>query len=101
MRLICEANIFTFPDKISSIPLDRHDLEISYLTGIINTKNLTLEQIKELSDFYIKYSNKLSIDPIKVDKYLWELGSKFCNKRACQDCPLHSDCSTKIKGRKI
>lgn len=97
LRLIYESNICNFSDDISTIPLDRHDIEISYLNEIINTKTLTSKQIKELSDAYIKYSNKININPNKVDKYLWEIGSKFCDKKDCENCPLCSNCSTKIK----
>lgn len=97
LRLIYESNICDFSDDISTIPLDRHDIEISYLNKIINTKTLTSKQISELSNAYIKYSNELNVNPDKLDKYLWEIGNKFCNKKDCKNCPLCSNCSTKIK----
>lgn len=97
LRLIYESNLCEFLDDISTIPLDRHDIEISYLNKIINTKTLTSKQISELSNTYIKYSNELNVNPDKLDKYLWEIGSKFCNKNNCKNCSLSSNCSTKIK----
>ncbi len=70
LRLIYESNLCKFSDDISTIPLDRHDIEISYLNKIINTKKLTSKQISELSNAYINYSNKSNVNPNKIDKYL-------------------------------
>lgn len=98
LRLIYESNLCEISDEISTIPLDRHDIEISYLNKIVNIKNLTSKQILELSNAYIKCSNELNVNPDKLDKYLWEIGSRFCNKKDCINCPLSSNCSTKIKG---
>ena len=96
LRLIYESNVCEFSDDISSIPLDRHDIEISYLNGIINTKNLSASHIEKLSKAYVRCSNILKISPDKLDKYLWEIGNKFCNRKDCIHCPLSSICSTKI-----
>lgn len=35
LRLIYESNVCNFNDKLGYIPLDRHDIEISYLNNII------------------------------------------------------------------
>ncbi len=96
LRLIYESNICNFSDDISAIPLDRHDIEISYLNKIIDTKNPNSKQISSLSSAYIECGNKLKIKPNIIDKYLWEIGNKFCNKKDCLNCPLYSSCSTKI-----
>lgn len=97
LRLIYESNLCEFSDEISTIPLDRHDIEISYLNKIIKIKTLTSKQTSELSNAYIKCSNELNVNPDKLDKYLWEIGSRFCNKKDCINCLLCSNCSTKIK----
>lgn len=96
LRLIYEANVCNFNDDISLIPLDRHDIEISYLNGIIESKNLNKKQIADLSNAYVAISNKLNVSATEVDKYLWEIGNRFCNKNNCSDCPLHDNCKTKI-----
>ena len=75
--------------------MDRHDIEISYLNGIIKNKELTTKQIAELSTAYISASNKLNINPSVVDKYLWEIGNQYCNKHNCTNCPLVNNCLTK------
>lgn len=95
IRLIYEANICSFNDKIKYIPLDRHDIEISYLNGIIDTPKLNSKEIEELSDLYIKSGEKLGIDANLIDKYLWNVGTSFCNTKKCDSCPLKNTCKTK------
>ena len=95
LRLIYESNICVLDDGIQAIALDRHDLEISYLNGIIKHKELTTKQIAELSSAFINASNKLKINPSGVDKYLWEIGNQYCNKHNCINCPLVNNCLTK------
>ncbi len=96
LRLIYEANICDFDDDLPSIPLDRHDIEISYLNNIIESKNLTPKQIDLLSDSYINNGKKLGIKANVIDKYLWEIGNQYCNKKDCINCPLFINCKTKI-----
>lgn len=96
LRLIYESNICNFNDKLGYIPLDRHDIEISYLNDIIDSRKLNNKQIEELSSLYIKSGEKFGIDANLIDKYLWNIGSDFCNKRNCLKCPLHDNCKTKI-----
>ena len=96
IRLIYEAHICKFDDKLSYIPLDRHDIEISYLNNIIDSKKLSSKQIEELSSLYIKSGEKLGIDANLVDQYLWNIGNDFCNRKKCTSCPLHDDCKKKI-----
>ena len=80
---------------MENIPIDRHDIEISYLTGVVDTMNLNLVEIKSLSSFYIQEGKKQKISPSSIDKYLWEVGNSFCNKKQCDDCPLQSLCNKK------
>lgn len=95
LRLIYESNVCKFNDKLGYIPLDRHDIEISYLNSIIDSRKLNNSQIEELSSLYIKSGEKLGIDANLIDKYLWNIGSDFCNKKNCINCPLYEDCKTK------
>lgn len=95
LRLISESDLCDFDDQISVIPLDRHDLEISYLNHIIPSKNLTPKQIHELSDLLIDVGKKINLSSICIDKYLWEIGNTFCNKNDCCNCPLYENCETK------
>lgn len=91
-RIITDSNICNFDEMVESIPIDRHDIEISYLTGIINSKNISENEIKDLSNSYVKIGNKLNINPSDIDKYLWEIGNTFCNKKKCSGCPLSIHC---------
>ena len=96
LRLIYESNVCNFDDKLGYIPLDRHDIEISYLNNIIDSQKLNSKQIEELSSLYIESGEKIGIDANLVDKYLWNIGNDFCNRKNCIICPLHDDCKTKI-----
>ena len=95
IRLIYESNVCNFNDRLGYIPLDRHDIEISYLNGIIQSENLNSKQIEELSKLYIKSGEKFGIDANLIDKYLWNIGNDFCNKKNCTNCPLYKECKTK------
>lgn len=96
LRLIYESGVCKFNDKLGYIPLDRHDIEINYLNNIIDSQKLNNQQIEELSTQYIKGGEKLGIDANLVDKYLWNIGNDFCNKKNCINCPLCDDCKTKM-----
>lgn len=76
IRVISDSNICNFKEKVNSIPIDRHDIEISYLTNIINENSLSNSEIIKLSDSYIKVGKELNINPSDIDKYLWG-GRKF------------------------
>ncbi len=92
IRIICDAKVCNFKKIIDSIPIDRHDIEISYLTGVINEKKVGEKDIKNLSDTYVKISKELDINPSDIDKYLWDVGNSFCNKKECDECPLKNLC---------
>lgn len=91
-RIITDSKICNFDEMVESIPIDRHDIEISYLTGIINSKNINNKEINELSNCYVKICNELKINPSEIDKYLWEVGNTFCNKKNCSSCPINIYC---------
>lgn len=91
IRTIYDSKVCNF-GKIKSIPIDRHDIEISYLSGIISKKDISSKEIKELSDAFVLTGEKLNINPSDIDKYLWELGNSFCNNQDCLNCPLYSIC---------
>jgi hypothetical protein len=95
LRLIYEAKVCNFSVKLGYIPLDRHDIEISYLNNIIDSKKLNNKEIEELSTLYIKSGEKQGIDANLIDKYLWNIGNDFCNKKNCINCPLYGNCKTK------
>lgn len=95
LSLIYEAKVCNFSDKLGYIPLDRHDIDISYLNNIIDSKKLNNKEIEELSTLYIKSGEKQGIDANLIDKYLWNIGNDFCNKKNCINCPLYGDCKTK------
>lgn len=93
VRIICDSQICNFKGNIESIPIDRHDVEISYLTGIINSEKISEKDVKRLSDNYVKIGKELNINPSDIDKYLWEVGNSFCNKKKCDECPLKKHCN--------
>lgn len=96
LRLIYEAGVCSFDDGINTLPLDRHDIEISYLNRIINKDKLNKKEIAMLNDTFFKVSNELNIKINLIDKYLWEVGNRFCNKKDCLNCPLFDNCKTKL-----
>lgn len=95
LRIIYDSKICDFKE-IDSIPIDRHDIEISYLVGIIDSKDLSSKDINNLSDVYVSVCRELGISPSNIDKYLWEVGNSFCNKKDCVNCPLSGYCSKLI-----
>ncbi len=48
IRMIKDTNICDFKENIEAIPIDRHDIEISYLTGVIDKSKLTDKEIDSL-----------------------------------------------------
>ena len=96
IRIICDSKICNFEENLNSVPIDRHDIEISYLTNIIDTNKVSNNKIKELSDTYVSIGKKLNINPSNIDKYLWQIGNSYCNRKLCDECPLNNICK-KIK----
>lgn len=92
IRIIYDSGICNFRENLKSIPIDRHDIEISYFTGIIDSKKLNEKDIQVLSDIYILLGEELNIRASVIDKYLWEVGNSFCNKKKCSECPLKVVC---------
>lgn len=92
IRLIVEAKIIGCERDLNFIPIDRHDIEISYLNGIVEKRNLNEQEIRGLSDLLIKCGHDLGIDASTVDKYFWNVGNTFCNKGNCINCPLREIC---------
>ncbi len=92
IRIIKDTEVCDFTANIENIPIDRHDIEISYLTGITNKLKLSNKEIENLSKYYVQACKELNINPSNLDKYLWELGSTFCNKKKCIECPLNKYC---------
>lgn len=80
---------------VKEIPIDRHDIEISYLLGVVDFPDLTNNDIKLLSDVWVKASIECAINPSLVDGYLWTIGVNFCNNRLCDKCPLKDICKHK------
>lgn len=96
IRLIKESNSLSFREELTFIPLDRHDIEISYYNGITNSRDLTSKEIEELSSCLIRAGKKVGLNPTLVDKYLWEVGNSFCSKKDCNLCPLGRNCKKNI-----
>lgn len=95
IRLIIELGISNI--EIKNIPIDRHDIEISYLNGIIDNNKLSNEEITKLGTIWVESSIKYGVNPIDIDKYLWTIGSRLCAKKMCDMCPLKINCQTKLK----
>lgn len=95
LRLISESGVCSFDDEIEDIPIDRHDVEISYLNGIIDKKVLSEEEIKELGSIWIEVAKLNGLTAIYIDKYLWSIGNSLCSKKSCDVCPLNTNCQKK------
>ena len=46
IRIICDSEVCSFKEKVESIPIDRHDIEISYWTGILSNKSIGNKDIQ-------------------------------------------------------
>lgn len=103
LRLIYESGICNFDDELNDIPIDRHDVEISYLNGIVDREKLSNQEMKKLGDVWIKAAKSNGVSACNIDKYLWSLGNELCLKKRCNECPIKDGCKTKIysvKGEK-
>lgn len=94
IRLIYDALNLSNKYSLLSIPIDRHDIEISYLLGVVDKKDLNEKEIKMLSDVWIEASIINNVSPSSVDEYLWAIGSKLC-VATCAHCPLNKNCKRK------
>lgn len=95
LRLISESGICDFNDKIKNIPIDRHDIEISYLNGVVKKTKLTNKEIDKLGIIWIEAASKNNIEASDIDKYLWSIGNNLCTKKQCTNCPLNTNCKKK------
>ena len=96
LRLIFESGICNFQKDIEDIPIDRHDIEISYMNGISTKENLNNNELKELGSIWIEAARENNISACYIDKYLWSIGKLFCSKKDCLNCPLKEICKGKI-----
>lgn len=95
LRLIYESGISSFDFDLENIPIDRHDIEISYLNGVVNKPNLSNDEIISLGKCWVEAARVNGITPSEIDKYLWTVGNQFCNNKKCGECPLTSTCKKK------
>lgn len=93
IRLLVEIKICNI--DLLNIPIDRHDIEISYLNGIIDSDKLNNDEISKLGTIWVNSALINGITPIDIDKYLWTIGSKLCVKKMCNICPLNVNCKQK------
>lgn len=96
LRLISEAGICEIDEDLEDIPIDRHDVEISYLNGVIDKDKLNNNELKELGSIWIKAARKCNIKASDIDRYLWTIGNSMCVRRKCLDCPLSLNCHKKV-----
>lgn len=96
LRLIYECGICDFNDEIDDIPIDRHDVEISYLNGIVKKEKLNNKELKELGTTWIRAAKECGVSACYIDKYLWSIGNSLCLKKKCLECPLKDNCKKKV-----
>ena len=95
LRLIYESGICNFTFELLNIPIDRHDIEISYLNGVTNEFCLNNDEISDLGKTWVKAAKENNLDPALIDRYLWAVGNTFCNNKNCMECPLSKTCRRK------
>lgn len=95
LRFISESGVCSFDGEIEDIPIDRHDVEISYLNGVVDKKVLRENELKELGSIWIEAAKKYGISACDIDKYLWSIGNSMCLKKKCDECPLNINCQKK------
>ncbi len=81
LRLIFESGICHFNDELQYIPIDRHDVEISYLNVVIDKQSLNNEELKMLGNVWINAAKENNISACDIDKYLWIIGNNLCKKK--------------------
>jgi len=96
LRLLYESGICNFTDELLDIPIDRHDVEISYLNGITDKVKLNSSELKSLGTLWIKAAKNRKVSACNIDQYLWSIGNNLCSKKRCLECPLKEGCKKKI-----
>ena len=96
LRLIFESGICKFNDELQDIPIDCHDIEISYLNKVVDKINLNNDDLKKLGTIWIKAGKVNNISAGDIDRYLWSVGTNLCLKKKCNECPLKKECKTKL-----
>ncbi len=101
IRILYENGLIKTQDRLTHIPIDRHDMEISKMLGILETKKSEKIEnnrivIEQLSSIWVGASLTEDIDPCETDRNLWLLGSLLCSKKKCFSCPVNDLC-VKIK----
>lgn len=82
---------------VEDIPIDRHDIEISYLISVVSSIELKGKDIKKLSNIWVLASKTQNVNPSLVDQYLWTIGVEMCTNKRCFNCPLKDICKYKDK----
>lgn len=96
LRLIYESGMCHFTDELDDIPIDRHDVEISYLNEIVDKEQLNPKKLKLLGTTWIQAAKSRGVSACDIDKYLWSIGNRLCSKKRCFECPVQAECKTKM-----
>jgi len=82
------------------MPVDIHDVRISFYTGILNNNDAIPDYenyhlyVKRVQEIILDTCNSLQINWLDIDRGLWLTGSKGCVKKKCNLCPLYDLCLT-------
>ncbi|MBU7017991.1 MAG: hypothetical protein HXS44_10810 [Theionarchaea archaeon] len=95
IRILYENDLIRVEGQLTHIPIDRHDIEISRMIGVLTTEesNWSSSVVLELlSSAWVEASYSEEIDPCETDRNLWIVGSTMCSKKKCSKCPLNDMC---------
>jgi endonuclease III len=96
VRILYENDLITVQGSLNHIPIDRHDIEISIMLGVVDNDGVKTENatvIEQLSSIWVEASLAEGVDPCEIDRNLWLLGSHLCSKKKCCHCPLNDMCN--------
>jgi len=80
------------------MPVDINDIHVSMRTGVIrvvgNVGKADKRLIKIIQQVWKKTCIKLGVDIFEIDRKLWFIGSVYCSRRLCKECPLSVECES-------
>lgn len=86
------------------IPVDKQVTRFTIYTGVLKLQGGKFQGCANddplrsiIQEAWRKAAKALGIAPWKLDEPIWNIGSKLCTKRKCNQCPVQAHCN-KTKG---
>ena len=79
-----------------SLPTDVHVINLAVRSGLFKEK-LSANKVRKA---WTEIALESGIVPADLDRALWTLGSDFCFKKKCEECPVKELCMKPVASKK-